>query len=310
MPIFCCYVIALKLNIWLKLKLVWEHLSIFALQSVFGAIRIQLQFLVDFILACLEQLRKSGWWKRLHLIRSNNFLAYFLLNETVVSIIGGTFLLRKFILASRGFFEWPKCEKISSNSYPSENKVSCPPNNFLTEPSLLDFLVNFVLISSINPDFEGSSQHFRTVCRPFAAKQTSHLHHCTSAWLPDCRGWCWQISILRWWKIWTFLILQKLDWRKYFKILLSLFHVKVDKLCHFLFGSRLQILIDNAGGERGTLHKNIKIEFCRDIGNIKCFQSLWISPNFKFQEWKRIPNFKCIIAVMHPAMPTFLFQNT
>ena len=60
MPIFCCYVIALKLNIWLKLKLVWEHLSIFALQSVFGAIRIQLQFLVDFILACLEQLRKSG----------------------------------------------------------------------------------------------------------------------------------------------------------------------------------------------------------------------------------------------------------
>ena len=60
MPIFCCYVIALKLNIWLKLKLVWEHLSIFTLQSVFGAIRIQLQFLVDFILACNEQLSESG----------------------------------------------------------------------------------------------------------------------------------------------------------------------------------------------------------------------------------------------------------
>ena len=39
----------------------------------------------------------------------------------------------------------------------------------------LDFLVNFVLISSINPDFEGRSRHFRTLCRPFAAKQTSQL---------------------------------------------------------------------------------------------------------------------------------------
>ena len=39
----------------------------------------------------------------------------------------------------------------------------------------LNFLVNFVLISSINPDFEGRSRHFRTLCRPFAAKQTSQL---------------------------------------------------------------------------------------------------------------------------------------
>ena len=116
MPIFCCYVIALKLNIWLKLKLVWEHLSIFTLQSVFGAIRIQLQSTADFIQPFLKTVNfLSG--NLTHLIKNNNFLAYFLLNETVVSIIGGTFLLRKFILASRGFFEWPKCEKISSNSY-------------------------------------------------------------------------------------------------------------------------------------------------------------------------------------------------
>ena len=101
MPIFCCYVIALKLNIWLKLKLVWEHLSIFTLQSVFGAIRIQLQFLSDFILNCVKNLMVQVIRKRKsHLIRNNNCLAYFLLNETVVSIIGGTFLLRKFILAS------------------------------------------------------------------------------------------------------------------------------------------------------------------------------------------------------------------
>ncbi len=49
-------------------------------------------------------------------------------------------------------------------------------NPFTAERNPLDFLVNFVLISSINTDFEGSSQHFRTLCRPFAAKQTSQLH--------------------------------------------------------------------------------------------------------------------------------------
>ena len=54
---------------------------------------------------------------------------------------------------------------------------------------------------------------------------------------------------------------QELNWIKIFKILLSFLHVKVDKLCHFMFGSRLQILIDNSGGERGALHKNIEIEF-------------------------------------------------
>ena len=136
MPIFCCYVIALKLNIWLKLKLVWEHLSIFTLQSVFGAIRIQLQFLSNFILNCVKHLMGQVIRKgKSHLIRNNNCLAYFLLNETVVSIIGGTFLLRKFILASRGFFEWPKCEKISSNSYPSKNKVSHPQNKYLEKHS-------------------------------------------------------------------------------------------------------------------------------------------------------------------------------
>ena len=54
---------------------------------------------------------------------------------------------------------------------------------------------------------------------------------------------------------------------KIFKILLSLFHVKVDKLCHFMFGSRLQILIDNSGGEQGgrgggrVLAKTLKNNF-------------------------------------------------
>ena len=38
--------------------------------------------------------------------------------------------------------------------------------------------------------------------------------------------------------------------------LLSLFHVKFDKLCHFLFGSRLQILIDNREGTERSLAKH------------------------------------------------------
>ena len=39
-----------------------------------------------------------------------------------------------------------------------------------------------------------------------------------------------------------------------------------------MFGSRLQILIDNAGGKRGALYKNIKIDFCRDVRNINLDQ--------------------------------------
>ena len=88
-------------------------------------------------------------------------------------------------------------------------------NPFIAERNRLDFLVNFVLVSSINPDFEGSTQHFRTLCRPFAAKQTSQLHHTLTPLMTeagaDKSASCGFI------KCGLDLILQKLDWREYFK---------------------------------------------------------------------------------------------